>query len=231
MNYLFLLVGGTLSMAGFVAQPQQGEAEKLFEAMHKKIISARSVQVAVEMKGKTPDFDENTAIRVALWMKGTDKVRCELRISRKDGQDRSALFVSDGTAVVMRAGDTRAALPVPQNLVATFKSSLVTPGVDMVLGVLISDPLALKKSLVNSAFTLGAREKVGAREAQVVHYVANARDGKPGDAVKIALWIDTESNLPVKRVCVSQSGIRSEEVYRDWQLDRKIEPRHFELPK
>jgi hypothetical protein len=94
----------------------------------------------------------------------------------------------------------------------------------MVLGVLLGDPKAQNPSLVNTAFRLGAKEKVAEREAQVVHYVANAKDGS---ATNIALWIDTQTNLPVKRVC-DMRGIRSEETYHNWQLNGKME---LEAPK
>ncbi len=231
MRYRALVVSVIVAIAGQCAQAQEGEAEKLFRAMHRKIASAKSLQVVVKMKGKTPDFDEKTAIQLALWVQGTDQVRCELRISNKDKEDVTALMVCDGTAMALRANSKTKLLPLPAHLGTSVKDSLVTPGADLVMGVLMSDPDAQKTSLVNSAFKLGAKEKVAEREAQVVQYVANAKDGKPEEAVNIALWIDTQTSLPVKRVCDSQGGTRTEETYHNWQLNGKLESKLFELPK
>lgn len=230
MRYHVLLVSAVVAIAGQCAQAQEGEAENLFRAMQRKITSAKALQVAVKLKGNTPDFDEKTVIQLAIWVKGTDLVRCELRLTN-DKEDVSVLMVCDGTATAMRANGKTEMLPLPTHPGASVKDSLVTPGADMVAGVLTSNPVAQKTSLVNSAFRLGGKEKVAEREAQVIHYVANAKDGKPGDAVNIALWIDTQTNLPVKRVCDSQRGIRTEETYHNWQLNGRMESKLFELPK
>lgn len=108
---------------------------------------------------------------------------------------------------------------------------LATAGADMVPGVLLSDPMALPKRLVASGFKVGAREKVGMRETQVLHYVVNGKNPGPGAAVTITVWIDTQTNLPLKRVCAMDNGIRTEEVYSDWQLNATMDPALFELPK
>jgi outer membrane lipoprotein-sorting protein len=168
---------------------------------------------------------------LGIWVTDANQARCNLEIAKKERETFSALIVSDGSAVVMAAPGKRLVLPMPANLAVTLKSGLATAGADMVPGVLMSDPMALQKRLVASGFKLGAREKVGGCETQVLQYVANAKTGGPGTAVNIAVWIDTQTNLPVKRVCAMDNGIRSEELYSDWQLNATMDPALFELPK
>lgn len=230
MRYYALVVSAVVAIAGQPAQAQVGEAESLFRAMQRKITSAKALQVVVKMTGKTPDFDEKTAFKLTIWVKGTDQVRSEIRMSTKDKKDGTVLMVCDGTSMAMRANGKTMMLPLPAHPGARVKDCLVTPSADMVIGVLMSHPAA-QKPFVNSAFRLGAKEKIADREAQLVHYVANAKDGQPGDAANITLWIDTRTNLPVKRVCVSQRGIRTEETYRNWQFNGSMESKLFELPK
>jgi outer membrane lipoprotein-sorting protein len=199
--------------------------------MQEQISCAKAVHVNVDTTGNTPDFDKKTALHMEIWVTDANQARCKLEIARKDRETASALIVSDGSSVVMAARGKRLALPMPANLAVTLKSGLATAGADMVPGVLLSDPLALQKCLVASGFKLGVRDKVGMRETHVLHYVAKAKNSGPGTAVNITVWIDTQSNLPVKRVCAMDNGIRTEEVYSDWQLNATMDPALFELPK
>src|SRR5262245_4491663 len=148
MRYHALLLSAVVAIAGQFAQAQESEAENLFRAMQRKITSAKALQLVVKMKGKTPEFDENTAIQLAIWVKGTDQVRCELRMSTKDKQDVPVLTVCNGTAMAMRANGKTETLPLPAQPGAGVKDSLVTPSADMVMGVLMSEPVA-QKPLVN----------------------------------------------------------------------------------
>ena len=231
MRRIVLLAAAVLALCGWSVQAQELEGEKLFQAMQERISCAKAIHVKVGMTGNTPDFDEKAALHLGIWVTDANQARCEMEISRKDRETVSALMVSDGSGVVMAAPGKRLALPMPANLAVTLKSGLATAGADMVPGVLLSDPLALEKRLVASGFKLGAREKVGMGETQVLRYVANAKNSGPATAVNIAVWIDLQTNLPVKRVCAMDNGIRSEELYSDWQLNAPMDPALFELPK
>jgi hypothetical protein len=56
------------------------------------------------------------------------------------------------------------------------------------------------------------------------------KDGKPDDAKKHTLWIDCDAQLPLKLVMM-EGKRRIVETYTEWQLDPKIHPKLFELPK
>ena len=48
------------------------------------------------------------------------------------------------------------------------------------------------------------------------------------------MWIDTKTNLPLKRAIMTQKGddkFTVTETYTKLKLDEKIDPKMFELPK
>ena len=80
-------------------------------------------------------------------------------------------------------------------------------------------------------FKAGAAEKVGERQAKVLRY--RFGKGGKGDA-EIALWIDAENGLPLKRVFSNPIGVfqgRFTETYSEFTLAPKIAEKAFELPK
>ena len=80
-------------------------------------------------------------------------------------------------------------------------------------------------------FEAGAAEKVGERQAKVIHY----RFGKGGnDDPKVTVWIDAKTGLPLKRSLLihpESEKIRITEAYREFELDPKIDAKTFDLPK
>jgi len=76
-----------------------------------------------------------------------------------------------------------------------------------------------------------ATEKVGERQAKVVRY----RVGKGGnDDPKVAVSIDAETGLPLKRVLFAHpegEKILIAEAYGAFKLNPKIDAKAFELPK
>jgi outer membrane lipoprotein-sorting protein len=89
----------------------------------------------------------------------------------------------------------------------------------------------LDKMVAIRDFKAGAKEKVGTHDTQVVQY--NLDLGKEGKA-KVSLWIDTKTNLPVKReLMVDDNGknFHITETISALDVNPKLDPKLFELPK
>jgi outer membrane lipoprotein-sorting protein len=79
-------------------------------------------------------------------------------------------------------------------------------------------------------FKLGAKEKIGDKTTQVVTYQLDF----DGTSAKMSVWIDTKTQLPLKRVvAVDQGGqmFRITETYSTFAIDPKLDSKLFEIPK
>jgi hypothetical protein len=84
---------------------------------------------------------------------------------------------------------------------------------------------------VPTDFKLGKKEKVGEHEAQAVEYTF-----KPpfGEMPSVVVWIDLKTQLPLKRAVTEKTGNQKRtyiETFTKLNLDGKIDPKQFELPK
>lgn len=74
---------------------------------------------------------------------------------------------------------------------------------------------------------------VGKREAQVVQYVPH--DKKSGALAEVTAWIDTETQLPLKRAIAGKQDTKVgdlTETYSVFTVDSKLDGKLFEiLPK
>jgi hypothetical protein len=89
----------------------------------------------------------------------------------------------------------------------------------------------LDKMIAIKDFKAGAKEKVGTHDTQVVQY--NLDLGMEGKA-KVSLWIDTKTNLPVKReLMVDDNGknFQLTETITAFDVNPKLDPKLYELPK
>ncbi len=93
-------------------------------------------------------------------------------------------------------------------------------------------PFDAEEEFAVSGFKLGKKETVNGVETQAVVYAVKFPvDDKPAAAT---VWIDTKTNLPVKRVIVMKLGnavITSTETYAKSIVDGKIDDKEFALPK
>jgi hypothetical protein len=76
-------------------------------------------------------------------------------------------------------------------------------------------------------FKLGAQETVGMRNAQVVAYEL-PRNGQPWEA---SVWIDLQTQLPLKRVVEMPIGNSFTETYTTFTVDGNLDPKLFAIPK
>jgi outer membrane lipoprotein-sorting protein len=79
-------------------------------------------------------------------------------------------------------------------------------------------------------FKMGEAEKVGGRDAKVLHYRLDI-EGK--DSFTITLWLDARTLLPLKRVVAPEKERegRITETYTEFTLNPQLDAKTFELPK
>jgi hypothetical protein len=240
MTCFVLLSSGVFMLVTPLAQAQANtnEAETLFRKMQEKIKSTKSLKVTVEqtITAMGPDRKQVWTI----WMADPDKFGLECEYYIKGVRDSSAVEVGHSRKSAFRIdGETITRSTPNDNVKGDFKDWLAHHGLyGGWLFLNFRSCLGSELIPVNTAFKLGAREKIGARLGQAVHYkmtlanFAKDRRGTIIDAVKITLtvWIDTQTHLPLKRV-VEANRNKFEELYQNWQLNPKLDPKLFELPK
>jgi outer membrane lipoprotein-sorting protein len=90
----------------------------------------------------------------------------------------------------------------------------------------------VNEQLKLSDFKLGKKEKVGDSEAQVIDYTLTVKGEK--EPMQCSVWVDTKTNLPLKRVLRGKEGTEKAtvtETYSKFTVDGKVDPKSFELPK
>jgi hypothetical protein len=207
----------------FSTQGQENEAEKLFRMVEKKITSAKSLKIVVEIEGVFGGFLKGLNFKITLWMTEAGKFLVH--------NDDEVMFVSDGRTLVWTKETTafRVRPTLPQNFVRALSTGSCLFALAH-LSNAIGQTSTLTGPLVVSDFELGNKEKIGKRDAQAIHFAVKEKDGKPDDAKKLTLWIDCDAQLPLMLVMM-EGKRRIVETYTEWQLDPKIDPKLFELPK
>jgi outer membrane lipoprotein-sorting protein len=223
---------------------RQKQAEELFRGMEKRIRSAKSFHLVFDGKfaGDGMQAGMNGSVHHAAGNKGRMDIETDLT-----GKAEKWLFVSDGKSLYSLMDGKVGIQNQPVGLDEVDKS---TPGLVARLGVLSGmffvstlpnansskvkkDPFDLEKIAPARNFSLGIIEKVGERQGQVVHY----RIGLPGGkkSLKASVWLDPQTQLPLKRVVVGQAGgketFRIIETYSEFTIDGKYDAKLFEIPK
>jgi outer membrane lipoprotein-sorting protein len=230
MRWLLVLV--VLCLAG-PASAQENDAEKLYRAMEKKLRAAKSLHVAFDGEQKRDAEIETLKGKIDFAQGNKARFEAEVNIS---GKSQRVLAVSDGKVTYGKEGDKAASVEPNRNapLDQKLPGMLARGGVVFVLNSFdlgISDPFDLDKQLPIKNMKLGVKENVGKRSAQAVEY--EFREG--GDRMwKASVWIDTQTQLPLKRLLVQvlvQGTYRFTETYSAFTVDGKVDPKLFEIPK
>jgi outer membrane lipoprotein-sorting protein len=237
MKHIAVLACGLLAAALPPAAPaQDNEAEKLFRAMEKKALAAKSFEVAFEYSLG------NRKTKGSLLLTRDGKVRVNIRGDFGEGGPNSTFeAVSDGKRVVTKQGPSAGGKKVvgkaPKNFHAVFGTTLSRGGVWFSLLVLPhlqaeGKEIALDRLRIQvSDFKSGGAEKVGGRDAKVIRY-RFGEGGMDSDDAEVTLWIDAKTLLPLKRAMVTKRDVvHLTETYRDFKLDPKVDAKAFELPK
>jgi outer membrane lipoprotein-sorting protein len=221
----------------FVAVPaygQDNDAEKLYRTMEKKVRTAKAIHVVME--GEFSGEGKKGKLSATLDMAEGNKVRLQMN-GAFDGTDIKVVSVSDGKAThtTYNGQSTGKDLPPEEG---DFEKALGIFARAGMLAMMRSQPRGdnkeafdLDKLLAIKDFKAGAKEKVGTHDTQIVQY--NLDLGKEGKA-KVSLWIDTKTNLPVKReLMVDDNGknIHITETISAFDLNPKLDPKLYELPK
>ena len=223
-----------LALSSMALAQAGNDAEKMFRTMEKKIAGSKTLQLTVDSAMESSKGKGKLTGSVLLAQ--GNKVRLELT-GNFSGKPFAMKLVSDGTK--MRAESDMVKAPAVKNtekdLGADLSAGLSRAGV--FAGLLIgrsSRPgqkaAPLDAHLKASNFALGKKEKDGERQTQVIDYVLTIG---PGEKLNVQLWLDTDTQLPLKRVMSGQKGkekVRITETY-EVKVDEKVDDQKFALPK
>jgi outer membrane lipoprotein-sorting protein len=215
---------------------EPNEAEKLFRDMEKKVTSAKSLECALE--GKISGAN-NLSIKGSLAFEEGNKTHLEMN-NDFAGKATTYTIISDGTKMQASVdGKSQGKQDTPKELgearkVMFARAGLLVPFFSFSAGPPDKADKELKvDDLFKVAdFKLGKKEKIGDHEAQEIQYTLTTKTTK--EPLTVHLWIDTKTNLPLKRVFTVPMGDNKgtmTETYSKLILDGKIDPKKFELPK
>jgi hypothetical protein len=212
----------------------EDDAEKRIRVMEKKLESAKTLQVAFESRAE--GLRESGTFKGTLTVTERNKMHLEGSIEMA-GKKADWKKVSDGTKTIVEGmdGGLRA---TSKTLTEDHRRSLTHGG--FIMGVYLhaaADEKEFWPDFRASDFELGKPDNVGTRRAQIVACKLThvARGKKKVDITfSETLWLDPETNLPLKRVFTGNPDgkkITFTETYESFALDPKIDAKLFELAK
>jgi len=222
----------TVLAIGLLSRAQENEGEKLFRKLEQQVRAAKGLKVVFEVDG---EFGKETAkTKGYLLVAEGNKGRLEIHTT-EGGKTHMEQMIADGknSALLEDGKIVGEKKPVDPASTEAALSISIRGGVLAVLQV-GPDPknkFDVDKVLPASDFKLGAKEKVGEREGQVLTYKLSP---PMGDPMQITLWIDTKTQLPLKRTTlgkVKDVKLSAVEVYTEFVLNPTFDAKIFELPK
>jgi hypothetical protein len=232
------LIATALILHAVPVYAQDREAEQLYRAMEKKVLAAKSLTVVWTADGELP-AGRATKFKGATHVGEGNRIRFELQ---GDWGPKAVKMhmISDGKQMSMRGTlgpDKGLVGPPPPEMTKLLTGSFARAGWLMPFFMAAAmpsdeggDSKDLDKQMPVSAFKLGAKERIGNADSQIVEYVVvlNAKV-----KAKVKVWIDTMTTLPVKRQVDAENKELGNliEVYSAFTLDAKLDPLLFELPK
>jgi outer membrane lipoprotein-sorting protein len=224
MRWLALLV---LILAAAPARAQEGEAEKLYRAMEKKILAAKSL--ALEFNSQVTVDDKKFTVKGNIYVAAGNKTRLELE-SELFGLGKT-LIVTNGESRYAKVGDMvfdKGPFPPKGEVLLALIARFGIVGAAMEKKIVTAD---LGKDWPVKNFKLGVKEMVGKREAQVIQY--QIQDKKSGDLTEVSVWIDTKTQLPLKRAMAGKDKKtigKLAETYGVFTVDSKLDGKLFDIP-
>jgi outer membrane lipoprotein-sorting protein len=217
---------------GLPSSAQENEGEKLFRKLEQKVRSAKGLKVTFDVDGQ---FGKETAkTKGYLLVTEGNKGRLEIQTTVGDKTVVEQMIADGKDSAFLEAGKIKGEKkPVDPASTEAALSVSIRAGVLAVLQV-GPDPknkFDVDKVLPASDFKLGAKEKLGEREAQVLTYKLSP---PMGDPMQITLWIDTKTELPLKRTTLGKAKdvkLSAVEVYGEFVLNPTFDAKIFELPK
>jgi outer membrane lipoprotein-sorting protein len=213
---------------------EPNEAEKLFREMEAKVAKAKNIECAYEIK---MEFGKETGSSKGTLLIGEgNKVRVEAN-GEFAGMKENRTEISDGMKGVL--GKDSPASVVPKWLHQAIRASLtratlLNPGFVVQPGQKPDDSeYRIDERFPVTQFKLGKKEKVGDQEAQVIEYTLTMAGGRK-ETLAVSVWLDTKTQLPLKRILaatIDDKKMTISETFTKLDLDAKIDPKQFELPK
>ena len=206
---------------------EKNEAEALFKKMEEKIAKSKTFQL--KFSGELQPA--KMAVTGHLLSDEGNRMRLDLE-GKVEGQTHTATMISDGKKLRFKSSDKPEpkVLDVPETFGPLSRACISRGGFFGMLDSLDNEEGLKAKAddhFLPSAFKLGAKEKVGDREAQAVDYRL-VKENHP--ETQVTIWIDTQTNLPLKR-SLKMGDMSLTETYSDCKVDEKLDAAKFELPK
>ena len=215
----------------------QDDAEKLFRQMEAKLAKAKTIDCTYEAK---VEAEKTGTMKGTLLLGEGNKIRMEMG-GEFGGMKGKFTMIADGTKM-KAVGEGIPAQPAedaPKWLGEAVRASLARAG--LMLPFMSASPRSPDKEkefkidehFQVSDFRLGKKEMVDKHEAQVVQYTLTLKMPKD-QKLDATVWIDTKTQLPLKRVLTSTMDGEKKtltETYTKLEVDGKIDPKQFELPK
>src|SRR5262245_18907747 len=218
-------------------EPGPDSPDAVFKRMEQPILKCKTFKADVEV-AVGPGNDNK--LKGRLLVAQGNKMRLELDGSIK-GKPGKMAMVSDGTKMRM-SGDTGPGKDqeTPKQLSEIALASVTRSGVFVPIFLLVEvaepgkkpEPFDFDKQFSFSDIKLGKKESVSGKEAQALDYKLTTKAAK--EPLAVTVWIDVETNQPVKRVITLKEGAETftiTETYAHAVLDDKIDDKEFQLPK
>jgi outer membrane lipoprotein-sorting protein len=216
----------TTALLGLPAsQGGEDKAKELFDKMEKKLTTAKTLQV--EAEGKIEAGGKEGTVKSKLLLAAGNKLWAEIGVNF-DGKDIEFKSISDGTKTRNEGPQGKEEKDTEKDLrenMGVMLSRLGMSGMSFVARG-SKDKQKVSEMLKVSDFKLGKREKIKDHEAQAVDYQLTV--AKLDDSIKVTVWIDVKTHLPVRRTMTGKGTI-TEDVRV--QLDPKIDDKKFQLPE
>jgi outer membrane lipoprotein-sorting protein len=210
---------------------EPNEAEKLFRQMETKLAKAKTVDCAYEAR---VEADEAVTMKGTLLLGEGNKFRWEVNFE-SGGMKEKFTWVGDGAKMtVILNGDAKPPEDVDKEGGVFWRAAVART---TMISFFWDHWWADDEYLQLSAFKLRKKEMIDKQEVQVVQYTLTLKKAKE-EKVEVSVWIDTKTQLPLKRVLTgSMPGsmlgkkMTITETYTKFEIDGKIDPKQFELPK
>jgi outer membrane lipoprotein-sorting protein len=247
-----------LMLVALTARPavaEHKEAEKLFQKMDNELRSAKTLrcrfdstltaghQVFRWLLGRNsaqllPLRDEKLLLKGTLTLGEDDKLRLESE-ARLGDKAAKVLFVSDGTRLSSKDSSNvkeDQTKEVPKALGAHARVMLPRYGIGILWNSLNRPSYQAASPALDqvSEFKLGVKEEVGRRRTQQIEYTVTRKiDVLSPPRVRVKVWIDLETGLPVKLTTTQKDAdiTATTETYDEFRVDGKVDEKSFQLPK
>lgn len=242
-------------LAGF-----QDDAKQIYEAMHSKLCKAKTLRLTFELAIRIPEeFESRVSGKLFYMQEGHFRLVAEGEQILKDKKAKTERkekikhdWIADGKTLRVsktigdKAESIRFVVPAWQDRYACSMVGITGVEIGLMTWGWALDPTKaeeIKRWPIagTTSITLGKKEVVTKKETQVLELNLNTL--MPGVAradYDASVWVDTQSQLPVKLVLVSPAKSQRNafsvpttftETYSDIGINAEVDPKTFEIPK